>query len=152
MALELNRYYLKYFYDPVGESFEEGFWNAVKQRKLAFQRCKECGQWLHPPRPMCHKCRSFELEWVESSGKGKIYSYCVFTREVHPMYRVPFEVVLVEMDDEKVRFVSNMVDTDPDELYIGMPVEVEFVEINDDWSLPWFRKAKKEKKTTKKKR
>ena len=152
MALELNRYYLKYFYDPVAESFEEGFWNAVKQRKLVFQRCKECGQWLHPPRPMCHKCRSFDLEWVESTGKGKIYSYVVFTREVHPLYRVPFEVVLVEMDDEKVRFVSNMVDTDPDELYIGMPVEVEFVDINDDWSLPWFRKAKKKKKKKKKKK
>ena len=68
MALELNRYYMKYFYDPVAESFEEGFWNAVKQRKLVFQRCSECGEWLHPPRPMCHKCRSFDLEWVESTG------------------------------------------------------------------------------------
>jgi len=50
-------------------------------------------------------------------------------------------LVLVEMQDEKVRFISNMVDTDPDELYIGMPVEVEFVDINDEWALPWFRKA-----------
>jgi uncharacterized OB-fold protein len=142
MALELNNYYMKYFYDPVAESFEQGFWDAVKQKRLVFQRCTECGQWSHPPRPMCHICKCQDMEWVESSGKGKIYTYCVFTREVHPMYRVPYEVVVVEMEDEKVRFISNMIDTDPDELYIDMPVEVEFVDINEEWPLPWFKKAK----------
>lgn len=141
MALELNERYGGYFYEPVAESYEEGFWNAIKQRKLVFQRCASCGEWLHPPRPMCHKCRSFDLEWVASSGKGKIYSHVVFTRVVNPLFRVPFEVVLVEMDDEKVRMISNMVDTDPGEIHIGMPVEVEFVQINDEWALPWFRKA-----------
>ncbi len=141
MALELNRKYINYFYDPLAEDFEEGFWKAVKQRKLVFQRCKDCGEWLHPPRPMCYKCKSDDLGWEESTGKGKIYSYVVYTRTVNPLYTVPFEVVLVEMDDEKVRFLSNMKDTDPDELKIGMPVEVCFEQITDEWPLPWFKKA-----------
>jgi len=141
MALELDDKYLGYFYPPLAESFEEGFWKAIKQRKLVFQRCRDCGEWLHPPRPLCHKCRSDDLEWVESSGKGKIYSYVVFTRTVNPLYKVPYEVVLVEMDHEKVRILSNMKDTNPDELFIGMPVEVEFVDVNGEWALPWFRKA-----------
>ena len=142
MALEINKYYLKYFYQPCAENYEQGFWDAVKQKRLVFQRCKDCGTWSHPPRPMCHKCFSQDMEWVESSGKGKIFSYVVFTREVHPAYRVPYEVVVVEMDNEKVRFISNMVDTDPDELYIGMPVEVQFVDVTEEWPLPWFKKAK----------
>lgn len=140
MALELNKYYMGYFYDPVAESYEEGFWNAIKEKRLVFQRCGDCGEWLHPPRPLCHKCKSFNLKWEKSSGKGRIYSYVVFTKEVNPLYRVPYEVVLVEMDDEKVRIISNMVDVDPEEIYIGMPVEVQFVKINEEWSLPWFRK------------
>jgi uncharacterized OB-fold protein len=78
---------------------------------------------------------------VESTGKGKIYSYVVFTRTVNPLYTVPYEVVLVEMDHEKVRILSNMKDTNPDELFIGMPVEMEFVDVNGDWALPWFKKA-----------
>jgi hypothetical protein len=142
MALELNKRYLKYFYDPVAESFEEGFWEAVKQKRLVFQRCKECGEFLHPPRPMCHKCHSYDLEWVESTGKGKIYSWVVFTREVHPLYRVPFEVVLVEMEEKGVRFISNMAEGKPEDLYFGMPVEVVFVDINDEWPLPMFRPVK----------
>ena len=44
MTLELNRKYINYFYDPLAEDFEEGFWNAIKQRKLVFQRCKDCGE------------------------------------------------------------------------------------------------------------
>ena len=142
MALELNNRYLKYFYDPVAESFEEGFWEAVKQKKLVFQRCKECGEFLHPPRPMCHKCHSYDLEWVESTGKGTIYSWVVFTREVNPLYRVPFEVVLVEMEEKGVRMVSNMAEGNPEDLYKDMPVEVVFVDINDEWPLPMFRPAR----------
>jgi hypothetical protein len=142
MALELNERYLKYFYDPVAESFEEGFWEAVKQKRLVFQRCKECGAFLHPPRPMCHKCHSYDLEWVESTGKGKIYSWVVFTREVNPLYRVPFEVVVVEMEEKGVRFISNMAEGKPEDLYFNMPVEVVFVDINDEWPLPMFRPVK----------
>jgi len=142
MALELNKRYLKYFYEPVAESFEEGFWEAVKQKRLVFQRCTECGEFLHPPRPMCHKCHSYDLEWVESTGKGKIYSWVVFTREVNPLYRVPFEVVVVEMEEKGVRFISNMAEGNPEDLYMGMPVEVVFVDINDVWPLPMFRPVK----------
>ena len=142
MALELNKRYLKYFYDPVAESFEEGFWEAVKQKRLVFQKCTECGEFLHPPRPMCHKCHSYDLEWVESTGKGTIYSWVVFTREVHPLYRVPFEVVLVEMEEKGVRFISNMAEGKPEDLHFGMPVEVVFVDINDEWPLPMFRPVK----------
>ncbi len=142
MALELNKRYLKYFYNPVAESFEEGFWEAVKQKRLVFQRCTECGEFLHPPRPMCHKCHSYNLEWVESTGKGKIYSWVVFTREVNPLYRVPFEVVVVEMEEKGVRFISNMAEGNPEDLYFGMPVEVVFVDINDEWPLPMFRPVK----------
>jgi uncharacterized OB-fold protein len=142
MALELNKRYLKYFYEPVAESFEEGFWEAVKQKRLVFQRCTQCGEFLHPPRPMCHKCHSYDLEWVESTGKGKIYSWVVFTREVNPLYRVPFEVVLVEMEEKGVRFVSNMAEGKPEDLYFGMPVEVVFVDVNDKWPLPMFRPVK----------
>lgn len=143
MALQLNRRYVKYFFEPVAESFEEGFWEAVKRRELVFQRCGQCREWLHPPRPMCHKCKSFDLRWERSTGKGKIYSYVTFTREVNPLYVVPFEVVLVEMDDEKpVRMVANMLDTKPGELYIGMPVELDFFDVSPKQPIPIFRKRR----------
>lgn len=141
MALQLNQRYVKYFFEPVAESFEEGFWEAIKRRELVFQRCGKCREWLHPPRPMCHKCKSFDLRWEKSTGKGKIYSYVTFTREVNPLYVVPFEVVLVEMDDEKpVRMVANMLDTQPEELHIGMPVALDFFDVSPTQVIPIFKK------------
>jgi len=143
MALQLNRRYVQYFFEPVAESFEEGFWEAVKRRELVFQRCGKCREWMHPPRPMCYKCKSVDLRWEKSTGKGKIYSYVTFTREVNPLYVVPFEVVLVEMDDEKpVRMIANMLDTTPEELYIGMPVELDFYDVSEKHTIPIFKKRK----------
>ena len=141
MALQLNQRYVKYFFEPVAESFEEGFWEHIKRRELVFQRCGQCREWLHPPRPVCHKCKSDDLHWEKSTGKGKVYSWVVFTREVNPLYVVPFEVVLVEMDDEKpVRMVANMLDTKPEEISFGMPVEVDFFDVTAEQTIPIFKK------------
>ena len=142
MAITLNKRYVKYFYQPVAESFEEGFWEGVKRRELVFQRCCSCEEWLHPPRPMCHKCRSYDLEWVKSTGKGRVYSWVTFTREVNPLYQVPFDVVLVEMQDEKgVRLIAN-IDCPSSEIEFDMPVEVGFMDVTEEQPLPVFRKAK----------
>jgi uncharacterized protein len=143
MALQLNKRYLKYFFAPVSESFEEGFWEGIKRRELVFQRCGKCGEWLHPPRPMCHKCKSFDLRWEKSTGKGTIYSFVIFTKEVSPLYMIPYEVVLVEMEDEKpVRMIANVLDIKPEELYIGMPVEIDFMDYTPEQPMPIFRKRK----------
>ena len=42
------------------------FWEGVKEKKIMLQRCKACGYWLNPARPMCPKCQAMESEWVEA--------------------------------------------------------------------------------------
>lgn len=108
------------------------FWNAVKKHEMVLQRCRECGTFYHIPRPMCPKCREFAMEWVPSNGKGKVYTWAtvVYERTAMPGFSVPYVIVLVELE-EGVRLISNMVDCDPKELYIGMPVEVVFDDIKD---------------------
>lgn len=117
-----------------------GFWEGIKRHELVFQRCKECGTWLHPPRPVCPKCRSLEKEWAHSTGKGTVYSWVTYLESPHPSFKAPYSVVLVEME-EGVRLVSNMVDIRPQEISIGMPVEVVFDDIAEGLTLPKFRKA-----------
>ena len=142
MSIEYNPKYMKHFYDPVWENFESGFWQGLKQRKLKFQKCSACGTFSHPPRVRCAKCKGEAWEWVESSGKGRIYSWTVVRQEVHPAFRVPFEVVLVEMVNEPgVRLISNLVDCGPEEVSFDMPVELCFREVTREWALPMFRKA-----------
>lgn len=119
----------------------EGFWEGVKQHKLVFQKCKYCGLLVHRPRPMCPRCLSTEKEWVPSEGKGIVYSWVnfVYANAAYPGIKVPYAVVVVEML-EGVRMISNMYDVKPEDIYVGMPVEVVFDDIADDLTLPKFKK------------
>ncbi len=117
-----------------------GYWEGINRHELVFQRCKECGTWRHPPRPVCPKCRSFEKEWAPSTGKGTVYSWVTYQESPHPGFKAPYSVVLLEME-EGVRLVSNMVDIKPEEISIGMPVEVVFEDIAEGLTLPKFRKV-----------
>jgi uncharacterized OB-fold protein len=118
----------------------EGFWQGVDQGKLVLQKCSDCGEWCHIPKPMCPNCHSVEKEWVPVSGKGTVYSWVTYNESPHPAFKVPYSVVLVELS-EGMRIISNLVDVDPDEIEIGMPVEVTFDEITEGVTLPKFKKA-----------
>ena len=63
------------------------------------------------------------------------------SRSMHPAFprSPPFAPVVVEMD-EGVRLVSEIVDCPPDELAIGMPVEVVCDDVTDEVTLPRFRR------------
>ena len=119
----------------------QGFWEAVRQHKLVFQKCKDCGLLVHRPRPMCPRCNSMEREWSPSTGKGVVYSWVnfVYANAAYPGIKVPYTVVVVEMA-EGVRIISNLYDVKPEEVYVGMPVEVVFDDIADDLTLPKFRR------------
>jgi len=49
-------------------------------------------------------------------------------------------VVDIELE-EGVHLISNMVDCDPEEIEIGMVVEVVFEEVNTEITLPKFKKV-----------
>jgi uncharacterized OB-fold protein len=119
----------------------QGFWEAAKQHKLVFQKCKDCGLLVHRPRPMCPRCNSMEKEWFHSTGEGVVYSWVnfVYANAAYPGIKVPYTVVVVEMA-EGVRIISNLYDVKPEEVYVGMPVEVVFDDIADDLTLPKFRR------------
>ena len=125
---------------PVKALDNSGFWEGVERHELVFEKCKECGNWIHPPRPMCPRCHSLEKEWAPSTGKGTIYSWVTYRESPHPGFKAPYSVVLVELE-EGVRLVSNMVDIKPEEISIGMPVEVVFDDVAEGITLPKFRKV-----------
>ena len=117
------------------------YWEACQQHELRIQRCKECGKYQHYPKAMCHHCHSFELEWAKVSGYGKVYSWVVCYRALHPGFasEVPYVGVTVELD-EGVRMFSRMVDVKPDEMEIGLPVKVFFEDVTPEFTLPMFRR------------
>lgn len=116
------------------------FWDAVARHELHLQRCTGCGTWRMPPGPMCPSCRSTEHEWVPASGRGTIHSWVTYNESPHPAFEAPYSVVLVELD-EGVRIVSNPAGIEPDELQVGMAVEVTFEQVDDDLTVYKFKRA-----------
>ncbi|RLC72401.1 MAG: hypothetical protein DRI26_03045 [Chloroflexi bacterium] len=125
---------------PVITAETREFWQGCKRHELVFQRCKDCGTYRHYPRPMCPSCGSWNVEWAKVSGKGKVYTYIIAHQPFHPAFvnDVPYAVVVVELE-EGVRLVSNIVDCKPEDIYIGMPVEVIFDDVTEEVTLPRFR-------------
>ncbi|MFY9615768.1 MAG: Zn-ribbon domain-containing OB-fold protein, partial [Candidatus Dormiibacterota bacterium] len=116
------------------------FWEGVDQGQLLIQRCAACGALRHPPRPMCPKCRSLEWDTVAASGRGTVHSFVVPHHPPLPMVPQPYVVVLVDLE-EGTRLVSNLVDVAPEDVRIGMPVEVAFTAVDEELTLPLFRPA-----------
>ncbi|HEV8711580.1 MAG TPA: OB-fold domain-containing protein [Candidatus Binatia bacterium] len=118
------------------------FYEYCKKHELRFQRCPNCGTWRHVPRDMCAKCGSFAWEWAKSSGKGKLFSWTTAMQPMLPQFAdlVPYSPVVIEMD-EGVRLVSWLTDVPPEELRLGLPVEVAFDDVTPEVTLPKFRKA-----------
>jgi uncharacterized protein len=116
------------------------FWEAAADHRLVAQRCVGCGALRHPPRPMCPHCHSLEIEVVELSGRGTLYSYAVLHHPQHPAFDYPVLAALVDLD-EGIRMVSNLVDIDLPGIEIGMPLEAIFVPTAGDRAVPVFRPA-----------
>ena len=114
------------------------FWEGVRRGELLIQRCAECGRLRHPPSPMCPGCRSLAADAVKASGRGTVYSYCKPHEPRLPGFDPGYVVVLVELA-EGTRLVSNLVGIDPAAVHIGLPVEVEFVAVDPELTLPMFR-------------
>jgi uncharacterized OB-fold protein/acyl dehydratase len=113
------------------------FFEGAKEHKLLIQRCSSCGALRHPPGPMCPECHSLEWEAIEASGKGTVYSFVTNHYPQVPSFDYPLNVSLIELE-EGIRLIANVVGIDPDAVEIGMAVEVEFVDHDEDLTLPAF--------------
>ena len=102
------------------------------------QRCGACGALRHPPRPMCGRCRSLDIEVVDLAGTGTVYSYAILHHPQNPAFDYPVLAALVDLD-EGVRLVTNLVGIDKDDIRIGMRVTAEFVDAANGARVPVFR-------------
>jgi uncharacterized OB-fold protein len=124
---------------PLADADTEFFWEGARALKLMILRCADCGTYVHYPKPGCWNCGGANLAPEQVSGRGTVYSYTVTHRDV-PGLDAPFAVVIVELEEQRgLRMVSRMIDMPPEDVRIGLPVEVVFQPVAEDVFLPLFR-------------
>lgn len=115
------------------------FWTCGADGELRILRCEACETWIHPPSPRCPACLGRALRPQGVSGRGRVFSFTVNHHAWQEGLEVPFAIVLVELaEDPGVRLVANLVDCAPEQVAIGMPVEVVF-ERDGEIHVPLFR-------------
>jgi len=113
------------------------FWDGVAQGELRVQQCLSCATLIHPPSPACHRCTSLDLGYHVASGNGIVYSWVVFRHPLAPPFTEPYAVAVIELDTG-TRLVSQLVDVPLDQIWIGLPVSVRFIEVEPGLTLPLF--------------
>lgn len=114
------------------------FFDACREHRLLIQRCASCHTLRHPPGPCCPECGSFEWDTVQASGQASVYSYVVAHHPRHPAFDYPLIVAVVELA-EGTRLITNLVGIEPDDVEIGMPVSLEWLDADPELTLPVFR-------------
>lgn len=117
---------------PVPTHISRPHWDALRQHKLLIQRCRSCQGWVFYPRSHCSHCLSPELDWVEVSGAGMVYTFSISRVPTLAEFadEVPQLLAVIELA-EGVRINSLLVGVEPETVWVGMSVRPVFVDIAD---------------------
>lgn len=102
------------------------YWKGIAEGRLLLRRCQVCRIVLHPRRLRCPDCLDGELEWEQSVGSGRIYSFTVLenwapTDELRAA--LPYCLGIVHLD-EGLHFFTRIHSDDIDSVHIGQRVHL----------------------------
>ena len=105
---------------------------------LLGSRCRSCGDTFFVRRARCENCQSEDLEHIELSRKGKLYSYSIMYYPAPPPYKppepfIPYGLGWIELP-EGLMVVSHLTENDPDKLRVGMEMELVLEKLEEDES------------------
>ncbi|MCB0282371.1 MAG: Zn-ribbon domain-containing OB-fold protein [Calditrichaeota bacterium] len=109
------------------------YWRLKNQRyRLQGKKCLDCGNLSFPPRLVCRKCKSRNCEPYEFKGLGTLYSYTtIFQAPDRFDQMAPYMVGLIDLE-EGVRITAQLTDVLPDDVQIGMKLEMVIRQIYED--------------------
>lgn len=120
-------------------------YRARLERRLVLNRCRSCGHWHQPPKPICPACWSSDIEAADVRGSGVI-DLAMFLYQGPAAegvdYTNGYPVVSVALDEQEgLRFTSTVVDAAKNDVVIGARVELDWIE-RAGAPLPVFRLAR----------
>jgi uncharacterized OB-fold protein len=97
---------------------------------LLTNRCERCGKSFFPRRHKCTDClKEDQLRNTTLSTRGRLYTYTTVYR-VTPGFRSPLMIGYVDYEEEGIRVFSQLGGCKPEDLQIGMEMELFFEEMD----------------------
>ena len=57
------------------ERIVKRFYDSLEEGKMMGRKCQRCGAVEFPPVIACNTCSSTDMEWVEISGRGRLFDF-----------------------------------------------------------------------------
>jgi uncharacterized OB-fold protein len=116
----------------------EHFWRGGEHGELRFLRCRACRTYVHPPAPVCPDCYGKDLAVEAVSGRASVLTFTLNHQPWVPAPDHPYAIAIVEIEEQPgLRLMTNVVGCPPQEVRVGMPVQVVFEQHDDVW-IPLF--------------
>lgn len=115
------------------------FWEGLKSNQFRLYKCQDCNTFYYPEQK-CLNCKEPNMEWVPTSGRGKIYTFIIMHQLYNPAFQkeLPYNVSIIELDEGPM-IMSNISDSDNEDIEIGKKVEVVFDQVNEDLTTHSFK-------------
>lgn len=125
---------------PVATPVTQPYWDALRDERIAIQRCGDCRGWVHYPRNRCSHCLSENLAFEPVGSTGKVYTFSVARQPTSAAFldMTPMVIGIVELDDGP-KVTTNVIGIDADNVRVGMPVTVVFDHGDDGMTLLYFK-------------
>src|SRR3984893_13438328 len=120
------------------------YYAGLLRRELLAGRCRACGRWHTPLRPICPSCWSVEVSPAPVSGRGTVH-LLTFLHQGPPApgvdYAGGFPLAAIELAEQPgLRVPATVVDCPRDRPCVGLRVELPWTE-RDGAPRPAFRPA-----------
>jgi uncharacterized OB-fold protein len=96
------------------------------------------------PSEGCNYCSSNAYQWVEVSGRGRVYSWIVVRRTVDAVWqkRLPFVSAIINLDEQPGVLVPGLLTgIAPDAVQADLPVAVWFEDLTPEIAIPRWKPA-----------
>jgi uncharacterized OB-fold protein len=120
------------------------YYLGLLRHELLANRCRACGSWHTPLRPICPSCWSPEVGPVPVGGRGTVH-LLTFLHQGPPVpgvdYAGGFPLAAIQLAEQPgLRVEATVVDCPRDQLRVGLAVELTWID-RDGAPWPAFRPA-----------
>jgi len=113
----------------LGKAGERFFTELRDNKRIMGTKCRQCGRILVPPRIFCEECFVDDMEWVEVEPKGVLMTFgdSYFSTDGKKL-QDPWMLGIVRLDGSDGGLIHFLGESRPEDLKIGMPMEIVFKE------------------------
>jgi uncharacterized OB-fold protein len=125
--------------DVMPDDLDLPFWRACVDKQFLVHRCEVC-QRAYWPASCCIDHGAAPMRWMPASGRGVVHTFTVYHHAFDraSANRLPYVIAVITLDEGPF-FHTDIVECDPDDVEVGMPVEVVYERVDEMWTIPHFR-------------